>query len=71
MTSSYQWVMDRKGYVHLIVSAGPSSSRPAQEIMEVCVDMEVHIQVPCNVEPTRGGQLPWKILQSELCMREK
>ena len=41
MTSSYQWVMDRKSYVHLIVSMGPSSSHPAQERMEVCVDMEV------------------------------
>lgn len=76
--SSYQWLMDRTDLCHFwaktyICQCVPCSSHPAWEIMWKCVlTWKCHkIQVPWNVEPTRGGQLPWKVLQSELCMRGK
>ena len=55
---------------NLIVSIRSFGSHSAWEIMEVCVCKCHNFQIPWNAEPTHGGQLPWKVLQSELCMRE-
>lgn len=57
---------------HDIVSAEPSSSYPTWENTKGCATMEGHMsQVPGNIEPRYGGQLPREILQSELQMSQK
>lgn len=64
--------LHHSGLKHDIVSAEPSSSYPTWENTKGHANMEVHmIQVPWNIEPTHGGQLPWEALQSELQMRQK
>lgn len=55
---------------NLIVSIRSFGSHSAWEIMEVCAYKCHDFRVPWNAEPTRGGQLPWQVLQSELGMRQ-